>query len=84
MNDKLLINFIICDKSLQVIAFMVLAIISASLAGVMFCVSMPGVFIGGGEEQPPYVSESCLLTRINCLQINWKLEEEEEEDSIET
>jgi len=29
---------------------MVLAIISACFAAVMFCVSMPGVFIGRGEE----------------------------------
>ena len=35
-----------------------LAIISASLAGVMFCVSMPGIFVGGGEDQPPSVSHS--------------------------
>jgi len=42
----------ICDKLLQVIAFMVLAIISASLAAIMFCISMPGIFVGGGDENP--------------------------------
>jgi len=43
-------------NSLQVITYMVLAIISASLAGLMFCVSMPGIFVGGGEDRPPSVS----------------------------
>ena len=52
---------------------MVLAIISASLAAVMFSVSMPGIFIGRGERHPQeevshqYTSLCSVLAQLSVL-----------------
>ena len=44
---------------------MVLAIISACLAGALFSVAMPGIFIGGGDEHPETVSHR-IITSVAC------------------
>jgi len=57
---------------LQIIAFMVLAIISACLAGAMFCVSLSGSFIGGGDKHPevPVSRRVKVPLAVICYELN--------------
>jgi len=62
-----------CNKSFQVIAFMVLAIISASMAGVMFSVSVPGIIVGRDDERRRSISRGEVpqsVSRIFLIGIN--------------
>ena len=47
----------VCNKLLQVIAAMVLAIIAASFSAVMFSASVAGIFAGRDDERPDYNEE---------------------------
>jgi len=49
---------------------MVLAIISASLSAVMFSMSMPGIFIGRGDEYPSDDRVSYCITTLHSMLVD--------------